>query len=183
VNVNLNLNENPAGAIESEKPEPDPAEPCALAEHSWSRFRGRFPPRNGKWQDEDACRTKWAKTPALWTTWNACLDNYLVSKDVQAGYPCTPMTFLARRWRDYLTPEMPTGQGPPPGALDTSWREERAADEATAREERRRIEAGEVPARPRDRLPFENAEEYAAKLAAGKVPLVPAEIPAAEGGR
>jgi hypothetical protein len=153
--------------------ESDTSELSCLANHSWQRFRGRFPERDGKFQDEDACRAKWARSPAMWNTWNACLDNYLPSRDVLAGFPCTPMTFLARRWRDYVTPAKPTGQGPPPAARDTSWRDEREQDEAVVREQAEAVKSGAVAVRPRDRLPFERPEEYEAKLAAGTLPMVP----------
>lgn len=174
--VEPSLNQEPQGAREDAfdpQPESPPQDIPVLAEHSWQRFRGRMPLRSGKFLDEESCRTKWVRAPALWNLWLAAVDNYRTSREAQAGAVCSPMTFLSRKWRDWQTPEEPTGQCPPAGATDKSWLDDQRREDAETAEEERRKASGEVMVRPRERLPFEKPEEYQRRLAEGKIAMVP----------
>ena len=107
------------------------------AEHTWSTFKQLMPLRNGKFLDEDACREKWARSPAKWNQWIAAVRNYRKSNEVRDGAVCSPMTFIARKWRDWEQPEkeqsVPLGQAPQHGPHDTSWLEQVKRDEEIAR--------------------------------------------------
>lgn len=159
----------PANPTPSE--EPEQSHLSAFADHSWRQFRSTMPLRNGKFLDEDSCREKWLRTPATWNQWLAAVKNYAASEEVKAGAVCSPMTFLSRKWRDFMTPEEPLGHSPP-YVPDLSWKAEAEQDERALVEFERKAASGEIRTRPRDRLPFESETTYQEKLAAGNIPKV-----------
>lgn len=90
-------------------PDDHPPEPECLTDHAWQEFKHLMPLRGGKFLDEDACREKWACEPARWPQWIRAVNNYRESREVSAGAVCSPMTFLSRKWLDWLEPEQPLG--------------------------------------------------------------------------
>ena len=116
----------PAILEAEESHEPDP---CSLADHSWQQFREIMPLRNGKFMDEDTCREKWIRTPALWNQWLAAARNYAASAEVRDGAICNPMKFIKQKWRDWRAPEILSGASPPGRAPDLSWMKNLEEDE------------------------------------------------------
>jgi hypothetical protein len=167
------LNKGACSPIPDED-EPSPLEPQCLADHSWDAFRQKWTPalRNGKFRDEEACHVKWNRTPAMWSTWLACEDNYVVSKDVKDGFAMNPMKFLSAGWKDWQTKEEPTGAGEQLTHPDRSWKEDRDNDERAIQEFEQGITAGEVIVRPRDRMPWETPEQYERLKNEGKLVMV-----------
>jgi biotin operon repressor len=121
---------------ELESEETQPPDPCVLVDHSWQQFRQIMPLRAGKFLDEEACRSKWAREPAKWAQWLAAVKNYAGSAEVSAGAVCSPMKFLSRKWQDWLTPEASSGPGPPGSQPDYSWMKNLQEDERIIEQER-----------------------------------------------
>jgi hypothetical protein len=161
----------------SEPPKPEetdpPPEPCALTSHSFEKFKALMPLRNGKFLGEDECRAYWARQPALWNQWIGAVENYRGSREVSEGAVCSPLRFLRQKWCDWCEKEtQPLGHSPPESRRDLSWKTERERDEKTLAEFARKVVAGEVTVRPRDRLPFESQEDYNRKIQEGKIPMI-----------
>ena len=95
--------------MRTEEPEPDILN--AQAEHAWQTFLAIMPKVNGKHLDVEACKEYWARSPAKWPQWISSVKHYAGSERVQRGIGiCNPMTFLARRYLDWLQPEQPLGE-------------------------------------------------------------------------
>ena len=140
--------------------------PALLFDHVWGKLLAIFPKRNGKIQDLDACREKFRRMPAAWNQVLRGAKNYAQSKEVADGVVMNLMTFLLkRRWFDWQGE--PLGDLPPP---DYSWKKNLEADERALADFDAAVAAGTIITRPRDRLPFENLEDYQKKLDAGTLP-------------
>lgn len=118
------------GTAREENPEPVPDN---LSRHSFARFKDLMPLRNGKFLDEGACSDKWARAPAQQNQWIAAVRNYRESEEVRSGAVCSPMKFLTSKWRDWLTPEKPTGAAED-WKPDLSWKQQQEEDLRMARE-------------------------------------------------
>ena len=122
---------------------------------------------------EDEGRAYWARQPALWNEWISAVRVYRDSREVAAGVVCAPLSFLRKKWRDYVQKNgWPLGQqnttpGPPGNDFAAQDDDRKRAEEFDAK-----VAAGESALRPRERLSFESQEEYTQKLAEGKVPMV-----------
>lgn len=167
-----------ARGSDSETQEPHPPDPpdstpdpCALADHTWQQFRSLMPLRGGMFDDEEACRVLWSRSPAKWNQWLAAVRNYAASAEVRDGAICYPMKFLSKLWERFQKPEEPLGH-PPPQASDLSWKADAEQDEHAQAEFKRKAASGEIRTKPRDRLPFESESTYQEKLESGKLPLM-----------
>jgi len=127
--------------VEPEKPETQ--NPSALAEHTWEKFRAGMPLRSGKFIDEDACRQKWARSPAIWNQVLEALPNYSASAEVHDGKVMSPMKFISGRFKEWLTPETQP-LGPPSRAPDYSWKAEDEQFERERAEHQRQVDAGKI---------------------------------------
>ncbi|MCK9420617.1 MAG: DUF4373 domain-containing protein [Nitrospirae bacterium] len=167
-----------ARGSDSETPEPKPhdppvptPDPCALADHTWQQFRSLMPLRGGRFDDEDACRATWTRSPAMWNQWLAAVRHYAASAEVRDGALCFPMRFLSKLWKRFQKPEEPLGHSPP-SSQDHSWKAEADEDERAQAEFKRKAASGEIKIKPRDRLSFESEATYQEKLESGKIPMV-----------
>lgn len=128
--------------------EPDPESPLSnLAGYSFQKFKSTLPWRQGKFLEEDECQAYWDQHPAMWNQWIRAAGFYRESKEVLDGVICKPMTFLKRKWRDFLSGEQPLGQSSP--EPDRAWEKQREQWDAETAEYDRKVAAGEIVERPR----------------------------------
>jgi len=100
--------------------------------------------------------------------------HYVCTDAVKRGFKMGLDNFVGGDYRDYDTPETPTGMDGPL-VRDDAWRAEREQDEARFVAELAEQKSDGKTYRPRDKLPFEGVDEYEEKKAAGRLAMVRVE--------